>query len=239
MKYDDNKIAERVPIDELRSGMYQLPEWAEGLFDITPEGQPRRRRRLTHLFNEEKILRRKLKNRVAAQNARDKKRDESERIKIENENLHQTVSQLKADAEIRESELDRLRRENAALRNRLGLSPPAEEIILVPKVDFDDSGINSPMSSSGSPPAVSKDPNETRADEMSDDSTDDELINNWIQEAAGFSPQIEAKWQPAAQSSPENAEGYDFDDFEKFMSDENLLEQLHPYSNDDLESFLL
>ena len=48
-----------------------------------------------------------------------------------------------------------------------------------------------------------------------------------------------AKWQPAAQSSPENAEGYDFDDFEKFMSDENLLEQLHPYSNDDLESFLL
>jgi len=88
-------------------------------------------------------------------------------------------------------------------------------------------------------PAVSKDPNETRADEMSDDSTDDELINNWIQEAAGFSPQIEAKWQPAAQSSPENAEGYDFDDFEKFMSDENLLEQLHPYSNDDLESFLL
>jgi len=112
-------------------------------------------------------------------------------------------------------------------------------------------------------PAVSKDPNETRADEMSDDSTDDELINNWIQEAAGFSPQIEgkptspfrhltalfntrtdtkvllAKWQPAAQSSPENAEGYDFDEFEKFMSDENLLEQLHPYSNDDLESFLL
>lgn len=82
--------------------MYQLPEWAEGLFDITPEGQPRRRRRLTHLSNEEKILRRKLKNRVAAQNARDKKRDESERIKIENETLHQTVTQLKADAEVRE-----------------------------------------------------------------------------------------------------------------------------------------
>ena len=42
-------------------------------------------------------------------------------------------------------------------------------------------------------PAESKDPNETRADEMSDDSTDDELINNWIQEAAGFSPLIEGK----------------------------------------------
>merc|ERR1712149_14124 len=120
MKYDDNKIAERVPIEELRQGLYQLPEWAEGLFDITPEGQPRRRRRLTHLTNEEKVLRRKLKNRVAAQNARDKKRDESERIKIENE-------QLQAVAGNRESEIERLQRENAQLRARLGLSPPPEE----------------------------------------------------------------------------------------------------------------
>merc|ERR1719219_654239 len=90
-KYDDNKIAERIPIDDLKAGKYTLPSWAEGLFDVTPEGQPRRRRRLTHLTTEEKVLRRKLKNRVAAQNARDKKRDESERIKIENEQLHQTV----------------------------------------------------------------------------------------------------------------------------------------------------
>lgn len=157
LKYDDNKIAERVPIEELRSGMYQLPDWAEGLFDITPEGQPRRRRRLTHLTNDEKVLRRKLKNRVAAQNARDKKRDESERIKVENEQLHQTVQQLNDDAQIRETELDRLRRENAQLRARLGLSPPPEEIILVSSEDkFDDSGINSPpMSNSGSPPAES------------------------------------------------------------------------------------
>ena len=67
-KYDDNKIAERIPIEEvshlteqfapeqfsfrtipkhsaecnaifqLKSGKYELPIWAEGLFDATPEG---------------------------------------------------------------------------------------------------------------------------------------------------------------------------------------------------------
>merc|ERR1712242_221400 len=144
-------------IFQLRSGMYQLPDWAEGLFDITPEGQPRRRVHGTHLTNDEKVLRRKLKNRVAAQNARDKKRDESERIKIENEQLHQTVQQLNGEAQVRETELDRLRRENAELRARLGLSPPPEEIILVSSDEkFDDWGINSPpMSNSGSPPAAS------------------------------------------------------------------------------------
>lgn len=160
MKYDDNKIAERVPIEELRQGLYQLPEWAEGLFDITPEGQPRRRRRLTHLTNEEKVLRRKLKNRVAAQNARDKKRDESERIKIENEQLQAVVAQMQADAGNRESEIERLKRENAQLRARLGLSPPPEEAIILIQSNedkFDDSGINSPLSEthSGSPPAAS------------------------------------------------------------------------------------
>jgi len=161
MKYDDNKIAERVPIEELRQGLYKLPEWAEGLFDITPEGQPRRRRRLTHLTNEEKVLRRKLKNRVAAQNARDKKRDESERIKIENEQLQAVVAQMQSDAGNRESEIERLRRENAQLRARLGLSPPPEEAIILIQSQsndkFDDSGIHSPLSEthSGSPPAAS------------------------------------------------------------------------------------
>ena len=72
--------------------------WAEGLFDITPEGQPRRRRKLTHLSPEEKVLRRKLKNRVAAQNARDKKRNEAETLRSENDELRDIVKKLQKDA---------------------------------------------------------------------------------------------------------------------------------------------
>merc|ERR1711990_1368020 len=100
-KYDNNKIAERVPIDDLKSGKFPLPEWADGLFDITPEGQPRRRRRLNHLTTEEKALRRKLKNRVAAQNARDKKKSESENLKLENEQLLILVQKLEFEAKQR------------------------------------------------------------------------------------------------------------------------------------------
>ena len=72
--------------------------WAEGLFDVTPEGQPRRRRKLTHLSPEEKVLRRKLKNRVAAQNARDKKRNEAETLRSENDELRNLVKKLQRES---------------------------------------------------------------------------------------------------------------------------------------------
>lgn len=120
-KYDDNKIAERIPIEELKSGKYELPIWAEGLFDATPEGMPRRRRRLGHLSNEQKMLRRKLKNRVAAQNARDKKKTESENLKLENEKLLRLVHKLQTENLQRENELKSMAEENLDLRQRLGL----------------------------------------------------------------------------------------------------------------------
>jgi len=91
----DNRIAERTPIDELRAGKHILPIWADGLFDQTPPGQPRRRRKLTHLTAGEKILRRKLKNRVAAQNARDKKKTAYEDLRSDNEELRAMMEELR------------------------------------------------------------------------------------------------------------------------------------------------
>jgi len=117
----DSRIAERTPIEELKAGKHQLPLWADGLFDITPIGQPRRRRKLTHLTPNEKILRRKLKNRVAAQNARDKKKNEAEGLKTENEQLRALVEQLREDKALQQYEYETLRNENAVLRERLGL----------------------------------------------------------------------------------------------------------------------
>jgi len=130
----DSNIAERTPIDELRSGKHHLPLWAEGLFDVTPEGQPRRRRKLTHLSPEEKVLRRKLKNRVAAQNARDKKRNEAETLRSENDELRNLVKKLQRESLRQQQEIDRLRNANQTFADRLGVTKSEEnyDLLLTP-----------------------------------------------------------------------------------------------------------
>merc|ERR1711953_1626199 len=116
----DNRIAERTPIDELRAGKHSLPIWAEGLFDQTTPGQPRRRRKLTHLTAGEKILRRKLKNRVAAQNARDKKKTAYEDLRADDEELRAMMEELRRSQQEQRSQISELMRENKELKLRLG-----------------------------------------------------------------------------------------------------------------------
>lgn len=173
----DSRIAERTPIEELKAGKHRLPVWADGLFEVTPLGQPRRRRKLTHLSQEEKILRRKLKNRVAAQNARDKKKSESEGLKTENDELRALVEQLREERIQQQYENEALRTENVILRKRLGIKTEEDESessrtpssvhesVLLQPIDSDDelNGTGSPsktemsmdvdsMSDSGSSP---------------------------------------------------------------------------------------
>jgi hypothetical protein len=66
--------------------------------------QKKKRQRLTHLTAEEKLMRRKLKNRVAAQSARDRK-------KVKMEDLEQSVSLLR-------SQNEQLRNENETLKEK-------------------------------------------------------------------------------------------------------------------------
>ena len=69
--------------------------------DSRPEQQVRKRANLDHMSSEEKMMRRKLKNRVAAQNARDKKRvkmddmeDKIKRLEAENKLMQEKNKQL-------------------------------------------------------------------------------------------------------------------------------------------------
>lgn len=55
--------------------------------DTSENKPPRKRANLDHLSPEEKLMRRKLKNRVAAQNARDKKRVKMEEMEGELQRL--------------------------------------------------------------------------------------------------------------------------------------------------------
>ncbi|XP_066466171.1 X-box-binding protein 1 [Tiliqua scincoides] len=88
---------------------------------------PRKRQRLAHLSAEEKALRRKLKNRVAAQSARDRKKarmGELERQALELEEQNQAL--LAENLQLKER-AQSLALENCRLRLRLGLPAPAQD----------------------------------------------------------------------------------------------------------------
>merc|ERR1711974_483595 len=77
----------------------------------------RKRANLDHLSPEEKLMRRKLKNRVAAQNARDKKRVKMEDMETDVERLRAHAKALEARNAQLVSENERLVAENDRLRS--------------------------------------------------------------------------------------------------------------------------
>uniref|UniRef100_A0A2R5LAK6 X-box-binding protein 1 n=1 Tax=Ornithodoros turicata TaxID=34597 RepID=A0A2R5LAK6_9ACAR len=83
------------------------------VMDVVTTAPVRKRQRLDHLTREEKMLRRKMKNRVAAQCARDRKKARMDELEI-------VVMTLQAEKEA-------LAEENAALKQRLEQSEAEKE----------------------------------------------------------------------------------------------------------------
>ncbi|XP_074416339.1 LOW QUALITY PROTEIN: uncharacterized protein LOC107755872 [Sinocyclocheilus rhinocerous] len=111
-----------------RSISVMIPNHPSSDSDSTISGPPlRKRQRLTHLSPEEKALRRKLKNRVAAQTARDRKKakmgdleQQVLELELENQKLHVENRLLRAKT-------SDLLSENEELRQRLGLDTLEEK----------------------------------------------------------------------------------------------------------------
>lgn len=102
--------ADSISLDEFKCLGDRTPKFAEGLFDEpTTAGGRRKRKRLSEFTEEEKQARRKLKNRVAAQSARDKKR------KL-NQDQHDELIAAKQEIATLKQEIWQLRQENASLR---------------------------------------------------------------------------------------------------------------------------
>lgn len=83
------------------------------------DGGPRKRRRLTHLSPDEKMLRRKLKNRVAAQTARDRKKNQMSDLEIKIAALESENQKLAAENSTLKVESGTLLQENEVLKERL------------------------------------------------------------------------------------------------------------------------
>ncbi|NWS67908.1 XBP1 protein, partial [Crotophaga sulcirostris] len=81
----------------------------------------RKRQRLTHLSPEEKALRRKLKNRVAAQSARDRKKARMAELEQQVLELEEENQKLLLENQLLREKTCNLAVENQELRSRLGL----------------------------------------------------------------------------------------------------------------------
>ncbi|XP_023793225.1 X-box-binding protein 1 [Cyanistes caeruleus] len=99
-----------------------LPAGADpGLPGMESTQPARKRQRLTHLSPEEKALRRKLKNRVAAQSARDRKKARMTELEQQVVELEEENQKLLRENQLLRERTCNLARENQELRCRLGL----------------------------------------------------------------------------------------------------------------------
>ncbi|RLV99865.1 hypothetical protein DV515_00009423, partial [Chloebia gouldiae] len=99
-----------------------LPAGADpGLPGMETAQPARKRQRLTHLSPEEKALRRKLKNRVAAQSARDRKKARMTELEQQVVELEEENQKLLRENQLLRERTCNLARENQELRCRLGL----------------------------------------------------------------------------------------------------------------------
>ncbi|KAJ8263422.1 hypothetical protein COCON_G00158790 [Conger conger] len=127
----------------------------------------RKRQRLTHLSPEEKALRRKLKNRVAAQTARDRKKAKMGELEQQVLELELENQKLYIENTLLREKTDGLLTENEELRQRLGLSSleTKEETVQVQESSVDEV--------TGAGPAVAKS-EDFHVDASSTDSSDSE-----------------------------------------------------------------
>lgn len=83
--------------------------------------QPRKRQRLTHLSPDEKLMRRKLKNRVAAQTARDRKKAHMDSVEERLEKMEKIANKIQNQNRVLKQQNESLMAENVELKKRLGL----------------------------------------------------------------------------------------------------------------------
>lgn len=81
-------------LTDLLSGNFVIKEEISDMENSSTGKPPRKRQRLDHLTTEEKVMRRKLKNRVAAQTARDRKKMRMDQLEAQLAELSEHIKEL-------------------------------------------------------------------------------------------------------------------------------------------------
>jgi X box-binding protein 1 len=89
----------------------------------------KKRKRLTHLSPDERLLRRKLKNRVAAQTARDKKKARMDELEHAVSLLAEENKRLQQENQALKQKSGTLAKENDTLKERLGMRPLSADFV--------------------------------------------------------------------------------------------------------------
>jgi len=87
----------------------------------------KKRKRLTHLTPDERLLRRKLKNRVAAQTARDRKKARMDELEHAVNLLAEENKRLQQENQVLKHKSGSLAKENDTLKEKLGMLSPGAE----------------------------------------------------------------------------------------------------------------
>jgi len=129
----------------------------EVIFDdeVKSNGPVRKRQRLDHLSFEQKLLRRKLKNRVAAQSARDKKKAKMDELEIVVKSLERRQTHLADQNKLLHKSVAELQAENKELKEELKKRLTAPACVACSKRKVADD-VNSTTTSPASP-SISRD----------------------------------------------------------------------------------
>jgi X box-binding protein 1 len=83
-------------------------------------GEPKKRKRLSNLTPDERLMRRKLKNRVAAQTARDRKKQRMDELEVLLAEIEAENKQLQSENDALRAKTGKLAVENRTLKQKLG-----------------------------------------------------------------------------------------------------------------------
>jgi len=109
------------PVVPKLSPVAKMADEMETYEEMDTDGGPRKRRRLNHLSPDERAMRRKLKNRVAAQVARDRKKARMDELEEMIAQLEQENQKLRSENLSLNSRQETLANENNSLRSQLNM----------------------------------------------------------------------------------------------------------------------